>query len=97
MPKNINCITIVITLEGIEKIQTEKWQQDSLKNIIIHQRWKKKGTNTVMASRFWLATYVIRLFDSRFHCFILVSLKYILARQILHLSPQNAPQCPTNW
>ena len=46
MPENINCITIVITLEGIEKIKTEKWQQDSLKNIIIHQRWKKKGTNT---------------------------------------------------
>ena len=24
MPKNINCITIIITLEGIEKIKTEK-------------------------------------------------------------------------
>ena len=24
-------------------------------------------------------------------------LKYILARQNLHFSPQNAPQCPTKW
>ena len=24
MPKNINCITIIITLEGIKKIKTEK-------------------------------------------------------------------------
>jgi len=24
MPKNINCIAIIITLEGIEKIKTEK-------------------------------------------------------------------------
>ena len=30
MPKNINCITIII-LEGIENIKTEKqWQQNSL-------------------------------------------------------------------
>ena len=36
MPKNINSVTIIITLEGIEKIKTEKkndkWQQDSLNN-----------------------------------------------------------------
>lgn len=24
MPKNINCVTIIISLEGSEKIQTEK-------------------------------------------------------------------------
>jgi len=35
MPKNINCIAIIITLEGIEKIKTEKKkrEENSLKNI----------------------------------------------------------------
>jgi len=33
MPKSINSITIVITLEGIAKLKTEKkkWQQNSLR------------------------------------------------------------------
>ena len=34
MPKNINCVTIIITLEGIGKdIKQKKCQQNSLKNI----------------------------------------------------------------
>ena len=34
MPMNINCITIIITLEGIEKTKTEKTRQQSgLRNI----------------------------------------------------------------
>ena len=33
MPKNINCITIIITFEGTEKIKTKKRQQNRLKNI----------------------------------------------------------------
>ena len=57
MPKNINSITIIIVLEGIEKIKTEK-----------------RTTKQSEQSR---------------------GLKYILARQNLHFSPQNAPQCPT--
>ena len=30
MPKNINCITIIISLQGIEKIKTEKNDNVSL-------------------------------------------------------------------
>ena len=30
MPKNINCFTIIITLEGVKKIKSQKIQQDSV-------------------------------------------------------------------
>ena len=52
--KNINCLTVVITLEGIEKIKPEKKRQEnSLKNISFTNTVKKMGTfNTVIASRF---------------------------------------------
>ena len=30
MPKNINCFTIIITLEGVKKIKSQKIQQNSL-------------------------------------------------------------------
>ena len=33
MPKNINCITIIITLEGIEKIKTEKKKNEDNKTV----------------------------------------------------------------
>ena len=33
MPKNINSITIIITLEGIEKIKTEKNDNKTLRRI----------------------------------------------------------------
>ena len=44
MPKNINSITINITLEGIEKIKTEKkkWQQNTLKNIFFTSVVRKR-------------------------------------------------------
>ena len=43
MPKNINSITINITLEGTEKIKTEKkWQQNSLKNIFFTSALRKR-------------------------------------------------------
>ena len=37
----------------------------------------------------------VRLFDSHFLLVYFSGLKYILARQIRHFSPQNTPQCPT--
>ena len=43
-----------------------------------------------MASRFWLAAYIARLIDSHFSlvyfCTLKYVLKFILARQILHLA-----------
>ena len=45
MLKNINCITIVITLEGIEKIKTEKkkkMKQISVKNISFTRAVRKQ-------------------------------------------------------
>ena len=43
MPKNINSITINITLEGTEKIKTKKkWQQNSLKNIFFTSAVRKR-------------------------------------------------------
>ena len=54
---------------------------------LFHQRCKKTATNTVMASRFWLAAYIVRLFDSHFSLAYFSWLKYILARQIVHFSP----------
>ena len=69
MPKEINCITIIITLEGNEKIKTEKKKKKTTKQseeYSFHQRRKETATNTVMASRFSLAAYVVGLFDSHF-------------------------------
>ena len=93
---NINCITIVITLEGIEKMKTEtKMTTRQFEEYFFHQRCQKTSTNTVMASRFWLAVYIVQLFDSHFSLVSFSRLKYILARQILHFNPQNALQYPT--
>ena len=87
MPKDINYITIVITLEGIEKIKTEKMTTKQSEEYFLYQRCMKTLTNTVMASRFWLTGYILRLFDSQFSLVYFSGLKYILARQILHFSP----------
>ena len=87
MPKNINSITIIITLEGIEKINTEKLTTKQSEEYFFHERCWKTSTNTVMASRFWLAAYFIQLFDSQFSLVYFSGLKYILASQILHFSP----------
>ena len=43
--------------------------------------------NIAMDSRFWLAAYLVWLFDSHFSLVHFSRLKYILARQILHFSP----------
>ena len=55
MPKNINSITIIITLEGIEEIITEKMTTKHSEEYFIPQRCKKTSTYFEMASRFWLA------------------------------------------
>ena len=52
MPKNVDCITIIITLEGIEKIKTEKNDNKEVWGIFLSARPMKTVTNTVMASRF---------------------------------------------
>ena len=47
----INSITIIITLEAIEKINTKN-DNKKLKNAFFRQRCEKTSTNFVMASRF---------------------------------------------
>ena len=87
MPKNIHSITIIITLEGIERTNTEKMTTKRVEEYFFHQRCKKTSTNFLMAFRFWLAAYIVRLFDFHFSLVHFSGLKYILARQILHFSP----------
>ena len=72
MPKNINSITIIITLEGIEKIDTEKMTTKQSEEYFFHQRYEKTSTNAVMASRFyWLLTsYEYDYLILSFHWFI---------------------------
>ena len=53
MPKNINCISIVITWKDVEKIKAlKKMATMKSEEYFFHQRYKKAATNTVMASRF---------------------------------------------
>ena len=63
----------------------KKWQQNRPKNISF-TKTKKMAPSTVMVSRFWLAAYIVRLFDSHFSLVHVSGLKYILACQILHFS-----------
>ena len=44
MPKNINSITIIITLEGIEEINTEKMTTKYSEEYFFHQRCEKTST-----------------------------------------------------
>ena len=56
MPSNIKCISSIITLEGNEKIKTEKKekrQQNSLKNISFTNAVRKTAKKKIeMTSRF---------------------------------------------
>ena len=52
MPKNINSITIIITLESTEEIKTEKMTTKHSEEYFFHQRCEKTSTNFEMASRF---------------------------------------------
>ena len=80
-------ITIIITSEGIERINTEKMTTKRSEKYFFYQQCKETSTNFEMSSRFWLAAYIVRLFDSHFSLVHFSGLKYILARQILHFSP----------
>ena len=97
MPYNINCITIMVFLEWQWGNKNWKKKMTSLKNISFTNAVRKHETNTVMASPFWLPAYIIRLFDSHFSLVYFSRQKYILAHQILHFSPQNVPQCTSEW
>ena len=52
MPKNINSIAIIITLEGIERINTKKITTKRSEEYFFHQRCKETSKNFEMASRF---------------------------------------------
>ena len=52
MHKNINSVTIIINLEGIEEINTEKMTAKHFEEYLFHQRCEKTSTNLEMASRF---------------------------------------------
>ena len=93
MPKNINSITIIITLEGIERINTENMTTKRSEEYFFHQRCKETSRNFVMAFRFWLAAYIVRLFDSHFSLVHFSELKYILARKMRH----NVRQSDNNY
>ena len=66
MPKNINCISITITLEGTEEIKTEKMPTKQPEECFFHKHCKKTATNIVILLNFdWLLIYIERSFDSR--------------------------------
>ena len=54
MPKNRNTIIviIIIILEGIEEINTEKMTTNHSEEYFFHQRCERTSTNFEMASRF---------------------------------------------
>ena len=52
MPKNINSITIIITLEGTEEINTKKMTTKHSEEYFFLQRCEKMSTNFEMASQF---------------------------------------------
>ena len=63
MPKNINCITIIITFKGIEKIELKKKKQKTTKRSeedFFLKRCKKTSRNAKMAS--WFYDYLILIF-----------------------------------
>ena len=61
MPKNINCITVIISVEGIEKVETKKNDKKTVWRIFLSPTLQE-NVNTVLASRSWLAAYIVRLF-----------------------------------
>ena len=62
MPKNINCINIMMTLEGTEEKKKAREQSDE-----IYQRCKEIANKLCKWSLEILITvYIVRLFDSHF-------------------------------
>lgn len=64
MPKNMDWITIIVTLKGIEKIKTKKLKQNSQKNISFTNALRKLLLNFDMQ----LTSYDYLIFT--FHWFI---------------------------
>ena len=92
MTNKINYFYIIITLEGIEKTKTEKKRKMTTKQseeYFFHWCCNKTAKNTVTASRFWLAAYIVQLFGYHFSLVYFRGLKYNLANQILHNVQQN--------
>ena len=56
--------------------------KQSTEYFFFNQRCKETVTNSVMASRFWLDAYIVRLCDSQFSLFQFNGIKYILARKM---------------
>ena len=70
MPKNVNCINIIITLEGVEKIQEtekKKWQQTSrINHAGMWANWPAKcatmlGKVMIINSERWKNSIVVSL------------------------------------
>ena len=60
--------------------ENKNWKKKAAKQseeYFFRQRCKETATNTVMASRFWLAAYVVRLLISLFSLVYFSGLKYI--------------------
>ena len=80
MTKNINSITIIITLEGIERINTEKMTTKRSEEYFFASDARKRQQTLK-----WLLDFD-RLLTS-YDYLILTFHLFILARQILHFSP----------
>ena len=89
MPKNINCIAIIITLEGIEKIKLKKIITKESEEYFLHQCCRETAKTVVMASRFdWLPTSYYYLILT-FHRSVFSRLKCILARKMRYNARQS--------
>ena len=76
--------------------KNKHWKNDNktVYRIFFHQRCKETSTNFEVASRFWLAAYIVWLFDSHFSLVHFSRLKYILARKIRHSARQSDNNIP---
>ena len=81
MPKNINPITIIITLDGIERINTEKMTTKRSEEYFFFTSDVSKRQQTLK----WLIDFDW-LLASTYDYLILTFHWFILARQILHFS-----------
>ena len=83
MPKNINSITIIITLEGIEETSTEKMTTKHSEEYLFFTSSVRKHQQTLK----WLLDFdwLLRSYDY----FILFIGLFQLAK--IHFSPRNSP------
>ena len=76
MLKNINSITIIINLEGIEEINTDKMTAKHFKEYFFHQRCEKTSTNLEMAFYWLLRSYDYLILTFYYCLFIVISAGY---------------------